>query len=274
MLKISEFSRLSQIPVKTLRYYDEIGLFVPARVDTWTGYRYYNADQLPRVRRLVQLKELGFSLQEIGRILDDNLSAAQIGQLVRRRHADLVEELAAGQLRLDRLEQWLDQLKQESTMREYVIETKTVPAVPVAYVRRIVPTHAELPSTLDEMFGSVFSFARRHDALGGPAYAVYYDEEWTGVDIDVAAAQQLSRPLPPTETIEVRELPAVATVACTTHFGPYRLLSHAYDATIQWAYANGWEVCGPAREVYLSGDSRGDQSDCVTEVQFPVRRVG
>ena len=75
MLKISEFSRVCQVSVKTLRYYDEIGLLPPAEVDRWTKYRYYSAEQLPRLRRIIQLKGMGFSLVEIGRILNDSLDA-------------------------------------------------------------------------------------------------------------------------------------------------------------------------------------------------------
>ena len=65
MLKIGDFARLSQIPVKTLRYYDDLGLITPARVDPMTGYRYYSLDQLPRLNRLIALKDLGFSLDQV-----------------------------------------------------------------------------------------------------------------------------------------------------------------------------------------------------------------
>ena len=82
-LKISEFSRLASVPVKTLRYYDEIGLLKPHTVDRWTKYRYYHVQQLPRLRRIVMLKQMGFALAEIGRILNDNLSADQLLYLVR-----------------------------------------------------------------------------------------------------------------------------------------------------------------------------------------------
>ena len=75
MLRISEFSRLTMVPAKTLRYYDDIGLLKPMRVDEWTGYRYYSVEQLPRLNRILALKALGLSLEQIGRLLDDDLSA-------------------------------------------------------------------------------------------------------------------------------------------------------------------------------------------------------
>jgi len=65
MLKIGDFSKVSLVSVKALRYYDELGLLKPARVDAFTGYRYYSASQLPRLNRILVLKDLGLSLQQI-----------------------------------------------------------------------------------------------------------------------------------------------------------------------------------------------------------------
>ena len=76
MLKIGEFAHLSQVTVRTLRYYDEIGLLRPAHVDPWTGYRYYSQDQLSRLHRILTLKDLGLSLEQIEPLLDDDLPPA------------------------------------------------------------------------------------------------------------------------------------------------------------------------------------------------------
>lgn len=83
MLKIGEFSRLAFVPVKTLRYYDDIGLLKPVHVDQWTGYRYYSVEQLPRLNRILALKGLGLSLEQIGQLLDDDLPAEQIRGMLR-----------------------------------------------------------------------------------------------------------------------------------------------------------------------------------------------
>ncbi len=63
VLKIGEFSRLSQVTVKTLHHCDELGLLQPAHIDQFTGYRYYTVEQLPRIHRIMALKELGLSLE-------------------------------------------------------------------------------------------------------------------------------------------------------------------------------------------------------------------
>lgn len=81
MFKIGDFSRLSFVTVKTLHYYDEIGLLKPVKVDRFTGYRYYSADQLPRLNYIVALKNLGLSLEEIGTMISNNLTPTQMRDL-------------------------------------------------------------------------------------------------------------------------------------------------------------------------------------------------
>jgi len=70
MLKIGEFSKLSRVSVRMLRHYDEIGLLKPAEIDRFTDYRYYREDQLPIAGRIAALKDMGFSLADIVRILE------------------------------------------------------------------------------------------------------------------------------------------------------------------------------------------------------------
>ncbi len=74
MFRIGEFSKLPQVPVNTPRYYDEVDLFKPAVVDGTAGYRYYAAEQLAAIHRILALRDLGFSLHQIARILRANPS--------------------------------------------------------------------------------------------------------------------------------------------------------------------------------------------------------
>ncbi len=100
MFKIGEFSKISRVPVKTLRYYDEIGLLRPARTDDFTGYRYYAIEQLARLNRILALKDLGFALEQIARLLDGNLSPDHMRELLAMRQAELRERVR--QVRLER----------------------------------------------------------------------------------------------------------------------------------------------------------------------------
>ena len=113
MFKIGEFSKLSHVTVKTLRYYDKIGLLKPAEVDRFTSYRYYSASQLPRLNRILALKDLGLSLDQIARLLDHDLPPDQIRGMLRLKQVELQEQLEEEQARLARVEQRLSQIEQE-----------------------------------------------------------------------------------------------------------------------------------------------------------------
>src|SRR5262245_17827769 len=88
MIKIGEFSKLVQVPVPTLRYYDQLGLLKPVEVDRWSGYRYYSASQLPRLHRILALKGLGFSLEQIAVVLADGVTPEQMRGMLRLRRSE------------------------------------------------------------------------------------------------------------------------------------------------------------------------------------------
>lgn len=112
MLRIGEFSRLSQVPVRTLRYYDEIELLKPAKVDCFTGYRYYSVDQLPRLNRILTLKDMGLSLNQIARFLEDDLSPTEIRAMLRLKRAQIQQHLEEEQERLARVEAQMRQIEE------------------------------------------------------------------------------------------------------------------------------------------------------------------
>ena len=140
MLKIGEFSRLVGVPVKTLRYYDEIGLFKSDHIDEQTGYRFYSFEQLPRLNRLLALKDLGLSLSEIDQMLQENLSADQLRGMLLLKQVEL-EDLARDiRERIARVEARLSLIEMEDKMPDYEVVIKTVEPVLVASKRRPFPT--------------------------------------------------------------------------------------------------------------------------------------
>ena len=127
MIKIGDFSRLSQVSVKTLRYYDEVGLLKPVEVDRFTGYRYYSFDQLPRLNRVLALKDLGFSLEQIAQALDEGLTPDQLRGMLRLKRAEIQQRVEEEQERLARVEARLRQIEQEAMMSNYDVVIKKVP---------------------------------------------------------------------------------------------------------------------------------------------------
>lgn len=98
MFRIGEFSKIAQVSGRLLRYYEEIGLLIPEYTDPQTGYRFYSAKQLPRLNRILVLKELGLSLEQIARLVGRDTSAEEIRGMLKLRKAQIEqtvqEELA------------------------------------------------------------------------------------------------------------------------------------------------------------------------------------
>ena len=139
MLKIGDFSKLAQVSVKTLRYYGSLGLLKPAWIDRYSGYRYYTVEQLPRLNRILALKDLGFSLEQIQAIIGDNLSAAELRGMLRLKQAELERQIQSQQDRLGRIAARMQLIEQESELSRYDVVLKTVPPKQVLGIRQIVP---------------------------------------------------------------------------------------------------------------------------------------
>jgi effector-binding domain-containing protein len=263
------------VPVSALRYYDELGLLKPAQVDPVSGYRYYAADQLPRLNRLLALKDMGLSLEQIARLLDDDLTPEQIRGMLKIKQVELQQQLEEGHIRLGRIETWLEQFEQENKMADYDVIIKKVEPLQVAEARGIAPTMEKIELTLDHLFDEVYSYLTQQGAKGlMPGITVYYDKEMTDTDVNVGAALAYEgSTVADGERVKIIEFPAVEKTASVVHHGSFATMHRAYEAVFKWIEANGYQVTGPMRELNLEYERGGDQSKYVTEIQIPVEKA-
>jgi effector-binding domain-containing protein len=270
MLKIGDFSRLSQVSVKTLRYYDEINLLRPSQIDRFTGYRYYSADQLSRLNRILALKDLGLSLDQVGRLLNDDLPAEQIRGMLKLRQAEIQQNLEDAQAQLARVEARLRQIEQENTMPKYEIALKKVEPQLVASVREVVPTYPDI----GRLYGEIDAHLGRAASADIISAAIWHDEGVKERDIDAEAVIFLKTRVAGSARVKVYELPA-ATMASVIHKGAYTNIRQAYEAVLQWIDASGYKIVGAPREIYLycSEPVKQDDESYVTEIQFPVEKA-
>jgi DNA-binding transcriptional MerR regulator len=273
VFKIGDFSRLSLVSVKALRYYDELGLLKPARVDEFTGYRYYSASQLTRLNRILALKDLGLSLEQIALLLDQEPTPDQIRGMLRLKQVELRQQLTEGQARLARIEAWLHAFEQEDTMSDYAVVLKNVAPLRVAQIRGVAPSMEQIGPSLDGLFDQVIGYLSHQGATSGtPPTTLYYDAEMRETDITVGACMPFEGYLNDGEQVHVSELPGVETMAAVIHHGSFSTLKQAYHALFQWIEANGYQISGPIRELNLAYERGGDQSKFVTEIQVPVEK--
>jgi DNA-binding transcriptional MerR regulator len=282
MFKIREFARFTRVSVKMLRHYDEIGLLRPARVDAATGYRYYSAEQVTRLNRLIALKDLGFSLEQIAGLLNDDVSPEEIRGMLKLRRAEIEGQLRVEHERLAQVEAHLRLLDRPAPFAHYDVVLREAPAQWVASLRQTIGDE----DAITRMFEELEDFLAQHRARA--AYSpltIYHDAGPNDDEQEVETAVPVNRPLPATERITVYELPRVPLAACVVYEGSYARGAEALHALSLWIEHNRYAITGPMREVYLrfgANDSAKlrlppaflteDSRQYVTEIQLPVEK--
>jgi DNA-binding transcriptional MerR regulator len=269
MFKIGDFSKLSQVSVKTLRYYDEIGLLRPSEIDRFTGYRYYTASQLSRLNRILLLKDLGLSLDQIGRLLQSDLPPDQLRGMLKLRQAEIERSIEEEEARLARVAALINHIEQENTiMSQYDVVIKKVAPLRIASVRDVVANYG----AQSELWNELEAYLAQHNVKPvAPCLTIDHNDSYKERDVDLEVCEVIDAALPVTDRVKVRELPAVEQMACTVHHGPFNQLNQGYQALMQWAEANGYRFTGPSREVYLQVSD--DETSNVAEIQIPVEKA-
>lgn len=271
MLKIGDFSKLSRVSVRMLRYYDEIGLIHPSSTDMMTGYRYYEPGQLIDIGRITALREMGFGLAEIGTLINAP-DPALLEEALLRRQKELESEARQAAYRLTLLESTLKRLKKDVMTMKFDVNLKTIPERYAATIRNVIPSYEQESLLWSTLMNETADMKLTYD---NPCYccAVFHDPEFKETDVDVEVQQTLQGAYPDTEHVKFRTLPAV-TVAATVVRGSYALLDEAYAAVAAWLTDNGYVLNGPLFNIYhVSPHETRNPDEFVTEVCYPVRKV-
>jgi predicted transcriptional regulator YdeE len=275
MLKIGEFSKLAQVSVKTLRYYHQYGLLKPAWTDRFNGYRYYRLDQLSTLNSILALKELGFSLEQIQTILQDNLTATQLRGIMSLKKAELEKQISLDQERLTQIEARLHQLEESGDIPHYEIIVKQIGSKDVAGIRKKIGRSEQIYSMYTELCRLVPTDQIQDDPTL-PVAAIHYDSEFQQNKSDVEVVVPVSKGTQSDEAFSIYQLPGIEQVACLIHRGPLSSIHIAYQALVSWTQFNRYQIAGPNRDVFLDGFGKNLRTEpdtpIITEVQFPVIR--
>jgi DNA-binding transcriptional MerR regulator len=267
MFKISEFSKISRVSVKTLRYYDQLGLLKPARTDEATGYRYYTAEQLIRLHRILAYKDLGFTLEQIGGMLDERGSQEQIRGMLRLKRAELQKVLREETARLARIEARLAQIERGDAAgapAEAVV--KPLEPALAASVRDTVPR-----ARLSDLFDEVIRYVRACGVQPGALTVLWHDCSKCDTKADVEVACVLPRAIPGNGRIRVGMLPGVPHAASLAHPCHPDSVCRADADLARWIESNGYRIneTSPFRETFVQPEASGGEL-VVAELQIPV----
>ena len=272
MIKIGDFARLTQVSIVTLRYYDEMDLLKPVKVDSFTGYRFYSVEQLPRLNRILALKDLGFSLDQIKLMLADGLAVEQLRAMLTLQKNEVEKRLSDEQERLHRIESRLRQIEMENKMPNYDVVIKNAPAMLVASCRMTIPTNDQVPQYLGPAFDEVYDYIRKQGAKDtSPCFALWHSPSDVYENEDVEAIVPIDRQIKEAGRIKIYELP-ITQVAAVVHQGNFEDFTQGHAALLEWIDANGYKIVGPYREIYIKFNHQ-NLADTTTEIQFAVKKV-
>ena len=275
MYKIGDFSRIARVSSRLLRFYDEIGLLKPVHADPNTGYRFYSAKQLAELNRIIVLKDLGFSLEEIGPVLKNQVNAAELrGMLLMRRH-DAERALASEAQKLRQIEMRIAQIETEGQLTDDVL-VRVEPARRLLSLRRVVSSFGEARSLITLLKDQVRAIYRQGHA--GQLVAVAHSQDFEADHIDLELGITLDAneapDMPVDSLLSTRELPEARMAICVRVGLPED--AHLVTAKIgRFVEVNGDMLEGPSREVFLQPPRLDRMHEAIVEMQFPIRsRVG
>jgi len=278
MLKIGEFSRLGQVTVKTLRHYDGLGLLRPAHIDAFSNYRYYTLEQLPRLHRIIAFRELGFSLEQIGLLLDSDVTTEQIRGMLRLKQAEIQQQVREEQDRLGMIEFRLQLLEAEDDFPVLDVVIKRVP--PFHVLSMPVREYHEMAAVAREIRSAIASGAIHYAGLGMDQ--LHYEEDVEHefrpdhspheILMVVGDDQPGDVELESQGVFVLRDEPAIETAATLMVHGAEREERHEKVALLQrWAVAHGYKLGKRMRTLNYRGPLQTlDRSEWVTELQLAV----
>ncbi len=278
MFRIGDFSRIARVSCRLLRYYDELGLLKPAIVDSASGYRFYSAAQLPQLSRILVLKDLGLSLEQIGQVVGKGVSPAELRAMLLVRRADIEQSLATESGRLRQIEARIAEIEAQGGFALEDVLVRSEPSHRVLSLRQTVRSFSDARGIIRQLVETVPRKvpAPALGSLIAIAHSAEFEPDVIDVELGYTLNGELDRTAPTVAGIpmQIRELPAVPHLAVCVRVG---LPEQAHLVTVKigrYVEANGYSLTGPSRELFLRVPEQDRMENSVVEMQFPIERRG
>lgn len=268
MFKIGEFSKLTQVTIRMLRYYDETGLLKPAQTDRYTGYRMYSVEQIPVLNKIVYLRDSGFNVAEIAAALHSESDSLIIGQLDKK-HEEVEQAIRLEKEKLGKIELAKKELECSRNEMHYHVTIKPVPEYHVLSLRRIIPDYYAEGRLWKEL--SAFAAQNKVNALNEP-FAIYHDEEYKEQNVDVELCVPVKKTGVNSGGFTYRDIESVPTMACTMVYGEFCNIAGAWLSFAKWLQEHGkYQMSGADRQIVHRGPwNESDPGKYLTEIQIPL----
>ncbi|MHC5215777.1 MerR family transcriptional regulator [Enterococcus sp. LJL128] len=274
MFKIGEFSKLAQVSIRMLRYYDEQGLLPPAKIDQENGYRLYHVKQLPLLQKIILLKNLKFSTAEIKSLVGEDLGDSYFQEQLKNKYEQIEQEIAAEQRRLLELANTIERVK-EPQKRDLHVIFRTLPQEKIVSLRKVIPSYYHEGALWQEFLGLLKKEQVDVVKQSPDNFTIFHDECYReeGVEIEICLKiKGLTEVEPPLNCYETKEIPLAASIFV---FGSYDNIKGAYHHFAHWLSEHEeYEMLIPTRQVSHRGPDTEDNPDnYLTEIQIPIRKA-
>ena len=267
-LKIGEFSRLMQVTVKTLRHYEQKELLIPDEVDEWTGYRYYSVGQMLKLNSIRSLQRLGFKLEEIRDLYDEESHVPSVEQLtekIKETESQLQQLIA----RRKQLLEWMDSRKKFEQMEKFTIES--LPEVIVASHREVITDYSALGVLCYTVIGPEMQRLGCKCPPPGYCFTIEHNKEYTPSNIDIEYCEQVEEMGTDSGIIQFKKLDAVSKALCMKHYGPYDRFYESFAEAYAYMEAHGYKVADYPRTCYIDGIwNQEDPEKWLSIIQIPI----
>lgn len=271
MFRIGEFSKLTQVSVRMLRYYDETGLLKPAEIDTWTGYRMYSVEQIPTLNKIIYLRDSGFNVSEIAMALscDDNTLTIE---LLEKKQCEIKKNMQLEQEKLMKIETAKQELLNGKNEIHYNVSIKSIPSYYVLSLRKVIPNYyAE-----GELWKELSDFAKESNIdLSEDTFSIYHDEDYREENVDVELCAKVNKSGQDIGSFKFYYTNPVPIMACTMVYGDFSNISIAYNVFAKWLQKNSqYMMYGENRQIVHRGPwNEKDPQKYLTEIQIPLKKM-
>ena len=270
MFRIGEFSKLTQASIRMLRYYDEVGLLKPAEVDTWTGHRLYSSEQIPRLNKILFLRDSGMNVSEIALALtlDDQSLLRQLD----KKRIESEYAILAEQEKLKKIELAKHGIQGGKSDLHYNISVKPIPAYHVLALRKVVPSYY----SEGELWKELSAFARMQNVeITGNTFSIYHDTDFREENVDIELCAPVKKPGKATAPFCLRMTEPVPYMACTMVYGAFANIKGAYLAFAEWLQKNSeYKMSDPMRQIVHRGPwNESNPEKYLTELQIPLEHT-
>ena len=273
MFRIGEFSTLTQISVRMLRYYDKTGLLKPEKIDQFTGYRYYSSDQIRDLHKIIFLRDLGYSTAEISASLK-NWNGTFMREQMENKKLEIEKNIKQEKLKVTRLRNLIDSIEDDKLSINYDFNIKKISDYQVLSLRRIVPDYFHEGA----LWAELYDFTKKNNIkLSANLYnfAIYHDSGHKETDVDIEVCAAVEKFGKNHGNFNYRKVKGIDTMACTMILGPYEKIASAFLAFVDWLSKQPeYKMSGKNRQICHRGPwNEKNPSNYLTEIQIPLKKI-